>query len=377
MIVKTANDMSYVRHNFTPVKNKLLNKFSNAEDHFENLLKQTNIYFVREKGNFRYETRWCYYDFYIPFFRLYIEIDGKSHESTEQKKIDKEKHEIIDWKKRFLVRLTNEEVLGLGEISLGYLIKRLCEQYSANNPNFFGFTVNEYLENLKSNIHKGTIDMLEDTGLDVDLNKNVFMFTKSTGRIYRFQNECIAKMNLTIRLNAIRKLLVDTEYKKSSIRKYVLSYTEEDCIKRVKSCMGIDLDYNGNIPISCGLESLIPIMNDMEKYRWFGIPLPGVKKFLDNIKEIGFQVNESKKKKRFTCLLNDYMYHSEKYDAKVKVRIYLRRDELSFYVIHPKQWYGTKYNIKDIPSNVHELNAFINKFISNMCLKYRLSFKNI
>lgn len=269
MIVKTANDMSYVRHNFTPVKNKLLNKLSNAEDHFEFMLKQTDMFYVREKGNFQYDTRWCYYDFYIPFYRLYIEIDGSSHNSIEQKKIDKEKHEIIDWKKRFLVRLTNEEVLGLKEISLDYLINRLCEQRNNYESHFFGFSLNEYLQNLVKNINKGIQDMLEDSGIDVSKDRNVFMYSKYTGRIYRFQNECIAKLNFCYGLRAIRNFIVNTDYsRRSSKRVYVMAYSEEECISRIKSCIGIDLEYNGNIPLSCTLESLIPMMSEEEKIRW-------------------------------------------------------------------------------------------------------------
>lgn len=273
MIVKTEKDMKFVQHNFTPVKRKLLNKYSNAEEHFETLLKKTSMFYIREKGNFRYETRWCYYDFFIPFYRIYVEIDGKSHESVAQKTIDKEKHGIVDHKKRFLVRLTNEEVLGLEEISLCYLVKRLCEQANLYNSFFFDFTIDAYIRNVYENELKAIRDMLSDTNIKVDMDKNVFMYCKSTGRIYRFLNECIVKIILDWRLVKIRELLVDTDYKKRSSRKYVLAYSEEECIRRVKKCMGLDIEYNGNIKLSCGVVSLLPIMNDMEREKWFGIGL--------------------------------------------------------------------------------------------------------
>jgi hypothetical protein len=48
MIVKTKKDMDFVKHNFTPVRNKLLNKDSNAEIHFEKLLTASGLYFRRE-----------------------------------------------------------------------------------------------------------------------------------------------------------------------------------------------------------------------------------------------------------------------------------------------------------------------------------------
>lgn len=42
-------NIGYVRHSFTPVKNKLLNKNSKTESKFEQMLIDANIYFTREK----------------------------------------------------------------------------------------------------------------------------------------------------------------------------------------------------------------------------------------------------------------------------------------------------------------------------------------
>ena len=94
MKVQTKNQMDYVKHNFIPIKNKLLNKYSPAETHFEQLLLDAHIYFRREKCNFKYDTRWSYFDYYLPYYKIYIEIDGASHNTEEQKKIDKEK---LEW----------------------------------------------------------------------------------------------------------------------------------------------------------------------------------------------------------------------------------------------------------------------------------------
>ena len=53
MIVNSESEMKFVNHNFTNVKHKLLNKHSNAENHFKDLLTKANIYFVREKCNYK------------------------------------------------------------------------------------------------------------------------------------------------------------------------------------------------------------------------------------------------------------------------------------------------------------------------------------
>ena len=43
--------MRFVRRNMVTVKNKLLNKHSEAESHFVRLLNKANIYYFREKCN--------------------------------------------------------------------------------------------------------------------------------------------------------------------------------------------------------------------------------------------------------------------------------------------------------------------------------------
>ena len=371
MIVKTAQDMAYVKHNFLQVKNKLLNKYSNAEDHFEYLLQQTDIFYIREKGNFQYGTRWCYYDFYIPFYRLYIEIDGKSHNSISQQKIDKEKQGIIDVKKRFLVRLTNDEVLGMSEVSLGYLIKRLCEQ-SKTDWLFDRFSVNDYLENLTNNICNGIQGMLADTGISVDKNQEVFMYNKMTGKIYRFDNECIAKLNMPFGLTMVRKMLVCTDYTKRTCRKYVLAYSEQECINRVKSSVGVNLEYSGQIPRSCGLNSLIPIMNDNEKERWLGIPARRESKIIETFKKLGFSIKEEKKKNRIKISCAKYLYKTVTYEAFVELRIFLKFDVFCFKVVYLDNLYGRQYNIDKVPVEKDDLIIFLNKFIEWTLERYNI-----
>lgn len=375
MIVKNQQDMSYVRHNFAPVKKKLLNKFSNAEEHFENLIRETDMFYVREKGNYQYNTRWCYYDFYIPFYRLYIEIDGKSHDSIDQQRIDREKHEIIDWKKRFLVRLKNEEVLNLEKLTLGYLVEHLCEQSCSPGNLFSDFTVSDYLENLTKNVHQGIRDMLSDTGIIVDKDKDVFMFHKNTGKIYRFKNECIAKLNLPQGLSAVRKLIVNTDYSKKTVRKIVLAYSEEECISRVKSSIGMELKYNGNIKYSCLLTDLIPIMSESEKEKWLGIPSLTKEKLLSAFKQLGFSIKEERKKNRIKISCDNYICHAKTHDYSVMIRAFLIRDELNFKIVHPRDWFGKRVKIDAISNEPEELSSFIEMTIDSICKKYNLKYK--
>ena len=105
------SNIGFVRRNFTPVKNKLLNKSSQTESKFEKMLIDANIYFTREKCNYRIGSRWCYYDFFVPYWRLYFELDGGSHNNAEQKEIDTEKDCIVRNKQRFICRISNDYVL--------------------------------------------------------------------------------------------------------------------------------------------------------------------------------------------------------------------------------------------------------------------------
>ena len=76
MIVKNQKYIEFVKKNVNQIQHKLLTKHSDAETHFESLLIKSGIYFRREKCNYRINTRWSFFDFYLPYYHLYIEIDG-------------------------------------------------------------------------------------------------------------------------------------------------------------------------------------------------------------------------------------------------------------------------------------------------------------
>ena len=68
MVKKKSDDgfiKNVVRKKFIRRKHELLNKHSDAERRFIDLLINANLYFIREKCSFKY-SRWCYYDFYLP-----------------------------------------------------------------------------------------------------------------------------------------------------------------------------------------------------------------------------------------------------------------------------------------------------------------------
>lgn len=228
MIVDNREKIDYVRHNFTPIKNKLLNKRSKAESHFQKLLIDSGLYFVREKCNFKYNTRWCYYDFYLPFYRLYIEIDGESHNNETQKAIDMDKERLVKNKHKFIIRYTNEEVLVMDSICLDDLISKVALTLKTKrHPN--RDYKSKYLQRLEHNFKQSREDMLSDAKYEIDESREVFMYDNFSGNYFKFENVLYAKLNIQLSINEILNLLYDFEYKKSSNRRFVFGWTLEEC----------------------------------------------------------------------------------------------------------------------------------------------------
>lgn len=228
MIVNNREKIDYVKHNFTPIKNKLLNKRSEAESHFQKLLIESGLYFVREKCNFKYNTRWCYYDFYLPFYRLYIEIDGASHNNEAQKAIDEDKERLVKNKHKFIIRYTNDEVLKLDSICLDDLINKVAITLKTKSHPHRDYKA-KYFDRLNKIIEQSKADMLRDAKYEVDESAKVFMYDHFSGNYFEFDNVLYAKLNTQLQINDILKLLYDFEYKRSSSRRYVFGWTLEEC----------------------------------------------------------------------------------------------------------------------------------------------------
>ena len=116
--------LNYVAQNFKSRRKELLGKYSPAEKHFEELLKEAHIYYVREKCFFNRKGEWCYIDFYIPLYHIGIEIDGKEHNTVKHKLRDKHKTDFLNYERNVsVIRITNEQCLGLKNISLVDIVR--------------------------------------------------------------------------------------------------------------------------------------------------------------------------------------------------------------------------------------------------------------
>lgn len=223
MIIKSKKDLYYANENFLDLKYKLLNKISSAESHFEKLLKNENIYYVREKCNFKKNTLWCYYDFYIPRLRLYIEIDGKEHLNKENKIKDIKKESYINKKHCYLIRFTNEEVLTMEKISTNFILNKLYDKISKDK---YYMSIRYFRKTQKEEIDTNFKNIL--------YNGNIFLYSHFTGMYYEFKDiyKCVAYTGLKTKfiLN-----LLKLEYTKQPTRIYVTGRTLKECESNVST----------------------------------------------------------------------------------------------------------------------------------------------
>lgn len=233
MIVKTQRNMDYVRHNFIPVKNKLLNKYSPTETHFEKLLLDAHIYFRREKCNFKFNTRWSYFDYYLPYYKIYIELDGPSHDTEEQKKIDNEKLDIIRRRQAYLLRLKNADVLQMQSISIEQ-IKEMLFCYLGKTSRSHGKSHYEkrYNEVMGREYNEARRQMSEAIVSGIDTSSPVWLYQKDMDSIFVFDDIFEAKICTKLQVNKIAELL-KAEPTHCVNRKYVFASSENECKARM------------------------------------------------------------------------------------------------------------------------------------------------
>lgn len=226
--------MKRVQKRFTHIRNKLLNKKSLAETHFEKLLINSGLFFRREKGTYKYGSRWSYFDFYIPYYYLFVEIDGSSHNTEKQKRIDKIKENYVFQHAKYIVRLKNKQVLAMESVTIGDLLK-MCFSQMAKKQNKCGTEC--YRKRYGSMFHfmhdQIVSDVYKTAVFEIDEKQEVWMYDNHIGNYFRFDNIIEAKLNTGHSLNVIHALCETKEYKHSDDRRYVFAYTLKDCELRV------------------------------------------------------------------------------------------------------------------------------------------------
>ena len=239
------NNIGYVRHKFTPIKNKLLNKDSKTESKFEQMLINSGVFFVREKCNYRKRSRWCYFDFYVPCWRMYFELDGMSHDTTEQKEIDLEKDVIVRNKQRFICRISNDYVLNemdyinfdiAKDLLFKYMVK---SRFLRRKAKTYEKARDYYERNLEKNRLQAIDDFVANNpSVDFDDATPITIYNNYTGLYYTFDNI----IDATLKTDLPAKFIWDLcfmEYKPvGNSRKYVAAFSVEECENRVAIVYG-------------------------------------------------------------------------------------------------------------------------------------------
>lgn len=235
MVVDSEEKMQFVKERFNDIQQKLWNKNSKAEKHFCDMLNKSKIPHFREKGNYAFNTRWCYYDFYIPELRLYVEIDGKEHKLREQQVIDKEKEKIIKRKHRYLLRLENENVLSRTSITKNKLVGLLIYAQPHYKREWFK---ENYNINIKENYDLAIEDMKRTATFEIDENQSIFAYDNKSGEYYEFKNIFDAKMVTELSINKLNEL-IHIENKESPLRRWVFGFTQSECELNVMTVYGL------------------------------------------------------------------------------------------------------------------------------------------
>ena len=157
-------------------RNKLLRMIVPGQDKFRNLLDAAHILYVREQPSFRcYSSDVCFMDFYVPYYQLDIEIDGRQHRYEDRYEKNIAKADFL-WKDRIAtIHISNKEVWSLDKID----IKQLWEDRVTEEQR------NE-IERVKRNQMEGWRLFYSRHHIGLDLP--VCFFLKENRRTYRFDN---------------------------------------------------------------------------------------------------------------------------------------------------------------------------------------------
>ena len=170
---KTVQEIQFL---YGKRRNGLLRKYSPTEEYFERLLKNQPYYYIREKA-FYTNGFLCYVDFYIPIFKLAIEIDGPEHSTQKGKNRDKAKEQFLRKERNVRTfRLTNEQCLNLTSIDIHKLAKNVLSRDE------YSYRLTEYARTM--------LLWNKDIGkrVNIDLTLPIYAYSKKHDKIYEFSS---------------------------------------------------------------------------------------------------------------------------------------------------------------------------------------------
>lgn len=206
-------------------RNENLAKVKPFEEMFKELLDEYDIFYIRESKRFSItdDTHRCYFmDFYIPYYNIDIEIDGKIHDVSEKRKgIDKTKTKYLKNQKDILtVRVSNDKVEEMYK-------KRVINW----NVVFQDISKEELIDREHTYIAKTRSWKKEFSRLGVDTEKPIFLYYACTDHFYHFDNILELRRSLHLKCG---KVIYYIDYEFKSVRaQYFISWDKEILKNRV------------------------------------------------------------------------------------------------------------------------------------------------
>ena len=109
-------------------RNRLLKKITQHEIEFSSILKALNVRFIPQKG-FISGKNFCIVDFYLPDYKICVEIDGEYHNRPSQIERDRNKDYYLSKQRKFSVlHIKNESLKSLNNNDLFQLLKDLKQK---------------------------------------------------------------------------------------------------------------------------------------------------------------------------------------------------------------------------------------------------------
>lgn len=202
------------------IKNSHLAKDFKIEDLFQEKLNKTNFLYFRESPRYRVYSRAKFFmDFYIPYYQLDIELDGKEHryEGRFDKDRTKEKY-LWDNERIATVRLSNQEVENMSEVD----VDKLWEQVSMSKCC--------EIERILRSCKEGWKLFYEAN--NISISSPIYLFVAGLDKIYRYDNILELQRATGFESEYIKTIL--NRNSRSDKTKYFISFSEEDLLTKVQ-----------------------------------------------------------------------------------------------------------------------------------------------
>lgn len=197
-------------------KSALLCKSSKVEKHFAKLLNEAGIFYWREKCCYNKYGRWCYIDFYIPMYKIAVELDGPEHNSQRLRNKDAVKTEFLVQERGITtVRILNRDCLKMKSVSIIELIK--MAGLNRTDEKQIAYKKKQRQEEVKQISQMAGFDIL----------KEVWLYDKTKDFVFRFKDLYIAKHSTGIDYKYLISALKNNQDIHTS-QLFIMAFTEDE-----------------------------------------------------------------------------------------------------------------------------------------------------